>query len=106
MVPSAPRYDSRIVDAVRAFDDPRGSIAEVCRRVGEEATRLGLPRPSYVHIRRIVHAERERRRAEQEEARLRRDIAEDALADLLAGRGIDPYVLEQRIDRERARRRA
>ena len=59
---SAPRYDPRIVDAVRRLDDERVSMAETCRRVGDAAVALGLPRPSTVHLRRLVRAERERAR--------------------------------------------
>jgi hypothetical protein len=62
MVPLAPRYDPRIVRALRRLDDPQEPIAETCRRVGELAVRLGLTRPSYVHVRRLVLAERQRRR--------------------------------------------
>jgi hypothetical protein len=63
MVPAAPRYDVRLVRALRLLDDPKQPIAETCRRLGQVASRLGLPRPSYVHVRRLVHAERARRRA-------------------------------------------
>ena len=62
MVPLAPRYDRRVIKALRRLDDPRQPIAETCRRVGQVAVRLGLTRPSYVHVRRLVLAERERRR--------------------------------------------
>ena len=63
MASSAPRYDERIRAAARKLDDGRQSIAEVCRRVGQECDRLGLTRPSYVHLRRFIRAERERRNA-------------------------------------------
>ena len=58
----APRYDPRILAAVRKLDDGRQPMAEICRRVGEVSQGLGLTRPSYVHLRRIITAERERRR--------------------------------------------
>jgi hypothetical protein len=76
---SAPRYDRRVLAAVRRLDDERLPIAETCRRVGDAAAELGLPRPSYVHLRRIVKAERELRQA-------RREIAADLLSDLAAGK--------------------
>ncbi len=57
---AAPRYDGRLVAALRRLDDRRVSIAETCRRVGALAEELGVPRPSYVHLRRLVVAERER----------------------------------------------
>jgi hypothetical protein len=59
---AAPRYDRRLVEAARALDDRQDSMAETCRKVGAEADRLGLTRPSYVHLRRFIRAERERRR--------------------------------------------
>jgi len=58
MPAAAPRYDQRLLDAIRRVDDDTEPIAETCRRVGEVATALGLPRPSYVHVRRIVRMER------------------------------------------------
>jgi hypothetical protein len=70
--------------------------------VGEEADRLGLTRPSYVHLRRIVKAERERRR---ELAELARDIA----AHLASGRvprlgSVTERAREARLRAERRRR--
>lgn len=60
MTSSAPRYDVRLIRAIRRLDDKALPIAEVCRRVAAHAERLGLTRPSYVHVRRIVRSERER----------------------------------------------
>jgi hypothetical protein len=83
MPASAPRYDPRIIEAVRRLDDERLPMAETCRRVGDAAVELGLPRPSYVHLRRIVKADREIRRA-------RRQIAGDLLSDM--ARGLAPRI--------------
>ncbi len=44
------------------FDDRSHPIAETCRRVGAEAERLGLFRPSYQRIRVLVHEARRVRR--------------------------------------------
>ena len=66
-------------------------MAETCRRVGEAMADLGLTRPSYVHLRRLVKAQRDERR---ELAR----IARDAVADV--ARGLAP-----RVDLVAARRR-
>ena len=79
MPASAPRYDPRLLAALRTLDDERQPIAETCRRVGDAAERLGLTRPSYVHLRRIIKAERERRHALEE-------IKLDVLRDVLSGR--------------------
>ena len=68
MTASAPRYDLRLIRAIRRLDDESLPIAEVWRRVGATAARIGVPRPSYVHVRRIVVSERERA-AEQREIR-------------------------------------
>ena len=76
---SAPRYDERIRAAARKLDDGRQPIAEICRRVGRECDRLGLTRPSYVHLRRFIRAERERRNAVEA-------IRNELVADVFAGR--------------------
>src|SRR5438093_3793943 len=60
VVPSAPRYNRRIIELVRALDDRGESIAEICRRVGREAAQRGLTRPRYVHLRLVVQGERQR----------------------------------------------
>ena len=79
MPASAPRYDKSLLAALRRLDDGSQPIAETCRRMGEAADRLGLPRPSYVHVRRLVKAERERR---AELAAASRDL----VAELAAGK--------------------
>ena len=63
MVTIAPRYHPRLIRALRSLDDRRQPIAEICRRAGDVADRLGVTRPSYVHVRRLVLAERARRDA-------------------------------------------
>ena len=77
MVPLAPRYDPRLVEALRVLDDRREPIAEICRRVGVAAERLGLHRPSYVHLRRLLLAIRD----EEDAARERREAIRALLAD-------------------------
>src|SRR5262245_16023363 len=69
---SAPRYDQRLVDAITRFDDRRVPIAETCRRLADHAEALGLPRPSYVHLRRLIV---EQRLCQDE----RRELALDAV---------------------------
>src|SRR5437867_614448 len=58
----APRISHRLVEAVVRFDDRTVPIAETYRRVGAEAERLGLTRPSYQRIRVLVHESRRIRR--------------------------------------------
>ncbi|MDP8911036.1 MAG: hypothetical protein M3M94_03095 [Actinomycetota bacterium] len=58
----APRISPRLLEAVVHLDDPAVPIAEDSRRVGSEADRLGLTRPSYERIRLLVHESRRVRR--------------------------------------------
>jgi hypothetical protein len=59
---SAPRIDTRLVAAAELLDDRKVPIAETNRRVGEVAEALGLTRPSYENVRRVVHEARRRGR--------------------------------------------
>jgi hypothetical protein len=84
VVPLAPRYSPRILEAARALDDPREPMAETCRRVGVAAEAMGLPRPSYSHLPRFIREERER------SAAIRR-IVSDVTNQLVAGKVPHPY---------------
>jgi hypothetical protein len=86
----APRYDARILDAMRALDDRGQPLAETCRRVGEVAGALGLPRPSYVHLRRLILAERDREDAV-------RAVFDDVAGRMLVGRFVDSYDVADRL---------
>jgi hypothetical protein len=99
MPPGAPRYDSRILDAVLALDDRSVPIAETCRRVAEVADRLGIPRPSYVHLRRVILAERALDDADAERRAELRAIAADVIHALLRGRFVHPYEVADRVHR-------
>jgi len=72
MPAAAPRYDDRLVDAIGRLDRRDVPIAETCRRLGAFAERNGIPRPSYVHLRRLIV---ERRLFADE----RRELVRDAL---------------------------
>jgi hypothetical protein len=100
MAASAPRYDPRLLAAIRRLDDKSEPIAQTCRRVGDAADSLGLPRPSYVHVRRIVKAER--LRAEETAG-----LVGDLIGDALAGRAprLGPAVERSREAGGRARLR-
>jgi hypothetical protein len=50
------------LQALDQLDDQSVPIAETCRRLGAEADRLGLTRPSYQRIRELVHRSRSIRR--------------------------------------------
>ena len=53
--------DPRISALVAALDEDGMPAAETCRRVGAAAEEIGLIRPSYQHVRRVVRVERRRR---------------------------------------------
>jgi hypothetical protein len=93
----APRYDERLLEALRVLDDRRVPVAEVCRRVGREAERLGLPRPSYAHVRRLVRAERERQDAERERRAALRELAADVAVDIVVGKRVNAYDVADRV---------
>ena len=99
MLHFAPRYDHRLVEAIQALDDPRRPIAETCRRVGVVAERLRLPRPSYVHVRRYVLAERDRREADRLRKEALRDLAEEVVTDALLSRFVHAYEVADRAAR-------
>ena len=61
----APRISPRLLEALVRLDDRSVPIAEVNRRLGDEADRLRLPRPSYQRIRVLLHAVRLIRRRER-----------------------------------------
>jgi len=79
-----------VLELVHMLDDRSEPIAETCRRVGRGAERLGLTRPSYVHLRRIIHAERRR----HDELR---EIVGDVVGDLVRGVRVDTYEVADRV---------
>jgi hypothetical protein len=97
VVEIAPRYDRRILEAVRALDDRSESMAEISRRVGVAAAQLGLPKPSYVHLRRYIIAHREEEDAERARRDEIRRILLDAYYDFMQSRVIDAYDVAERI---------
>lgn len=99
MVPSARRYDPIVDTLVGELDDPATSMAETCRRVAERVQELGFTRPSLVHLRTLVRAERDQREAELRRREELGEIARDVAAAALAGRVPDPHWVLGRIDR-------
>jgi hypothetical protein len=55
MCSTAARLGPRLLAELERIDDGRLPIAEVNRRLGEAADRLGLRRPSYERVRVVVH---------------------------------------------------
>ncbi|HET8605986.1 MAG TPA: hypothetical protein VFL66_03045 [Gaiellaceae bacterium] len=58
MVACSPRISPLLLVALERLDDPSVPIAETARRLGREADRLGLTRPSYDRVRELVHERR------------------------------------------------
>jgi hypothetical protein len=54
----APRISWQLLEALVRLDDRTVPIAEVNRRLGREAWRFGLARPSYQRVRVLVHLSR------------------------------------------------
>jgi len=72
----------RLRELVAALDEDDVPAAATWRLVSETAAKVGLPRPSYPHVRRLVIAERRRRRARQE----LRDVLKEAASTIAGGR--------------------
>jgi hypothetical protein len=90
-----PRYSRRLLDAIERLALERVSIAEINRRVGAEAERLGCARPSYERVRELVHRARAFHAAYLP--------ASDILLDI-AFRARSPYALTELHNREPRRR--
>ena len=88
----APRIPHRLLVTLDRLDDRSIPIAETARRLGDEADRLGITRPSYQRIRELVHISRQMRRGPTTTSVLV-DVAfrvrpADALLDHLSGVGV------------------
>jgi hypothetical protein len=94
---SAPRYDPRLLEALLRLDDRAVPIAEVGRRLGRAADELGLTRPSYVHVRRLVTALREWQDDEAERRRALRGLAVEVATDVALARWVNAYEVAARV---------
>lgn len=89
----------RLRELVAALDEDDVPTAATWRLVGETAAKTGLPRPSYPHVRRLVAAERRRRRARNE----LRDLVKEAANAVAAGRAPSyDYTLGRLLDAQAA----
>ncbi|HET7045981.1 MAG TPA: hypothetical protein VFI37_14125 [Gaiellaceae bacterium] len=89
MTSSSPRISPRLAALVELLAERGERPAEIRRRVGDEADRLGLPHPSYETVRRIAREWRTRPRYPTA-AEVLADVAfrvrpPDAIVDQLAG---------------------
>ena len=87
----------RILDAIRRLDTREESLAEVCRRIGDAAWELDAPRPSYVHLRRLLLEKRAREDAARERRRALMKLASDIERDLRRGRVVNAYEVAERV---------
>jgi hypothetical protein len=93
----APRISPKLLEAIVRLDDKAVPIAETSRRVGGEAERLGLTRPSYERVRELVHESRRLRRRQPSTAAVLLDVAfrvrpPESVVDHLAGIGLPPLA--------------
>jgi hypothetical protein len=58
----APAVRPQLLVLIDALDDDRRGIASIWRELGRAARARGLFQPSYETVRRLVHAQRDRRR--------------------------------------------
>jgi len=82
-----------LLEALVRLDDRLVPIAEINRRVGREAERLGLRRPSYQRVRVLVHHSRRLRRSRPTTATVLVDVTlrvrpPEAIIDHLSGVGV------------------
>lgn len=89
----------RIADLAVALDREDEPMAATWRVVGDSAAKLGLPRPSYPYVRRLVLAERRRRLLRRE----RNAALKQAASTFAAGRvpGFD-YTVGRLLDAQAA----
>jgi hypothetical protein len=90
--------DPRIAVLVVELDDEDEPFAETWRRVGRAAEQLGLKRPSYQHVRRLVRIERRRRRLQA----AGRQVLGRAASTAMAGRVPSAVLVLERLRELRA----
>jgi hypothetical protein len=95
---AVPQNDPRLAVLAGALDQEDVPAAETWRRVCRAAERLGLPSPSYQHVRRLVRVERRRRQIGREA----RDVLTGVVSSSAAGRVPSAvFVLERLRELER-----
>lgn len=106
MPSSSPRTCWPIVAAIGDLDERNASIAEVWRRTSALADELGVTRPSYEQVRRLVHRVREIRDLPGSadvvvDFLLRRRTPDNTLDELIE-RSFDRRALREMIEKERS----
>jgi hypothetical protein len=74
-------------------------MAETCRRVAGRVQELGFVRPSLVHLRRLVAAERDFREVERQRQEAIDEVVRDVAARIALGRIPDPHWVIERFER-------
>lgn len=97
MPDSAPRFPWPLVETIRTLAGSERTIAQIWRDAGAFAERSGFCRPSYEHVRRLVH----RQRALNE-----LPTASEAVLDGWLRVRSPQNAMDVAIDRARARRAA
>jgi hypothetical protein len=90
----APRLDPRLHRRLVRLDRPDVAIAETHRRLGAYAWSIGVFRPSYEHVRRLVHALRALRRARARGRRTTATLLVEAVYNLKPPRPLVDHVLD------------
>lgn len=85
--------DPRVAVLVAELDSPKAPVAETWREVAGAAERLGMRRPSYQHVRRLVRIERRRRQLEA----TGREVLGRAATTLAAGRVPSAVLVLERL---------
>jgi len=85
--------DPRIAVLVADLDEVDAAAAETWRQVASAAERLGMRRPSYGHVRRLVRIERRRRQLEA----AGREVLGRAATTLAAGRVPSAVLVLERL---------
>ncbi|HWL32498.1 MAG TPA: hypothetical protein VNP89_02735 [Gaiellaceae bacterium] len=85
--------DPRVAVLVAELDSPDAPMAQTWRDVAAAAERLGMRRPSYQHVRRLVRIERRRRQLEA----AGREVFGRAATTLAAGRVPSAVLVLERL---------
>jgi hypothetical protein len=90
----APRLDERLHRELARLDDPGVPIAETYRRLAAFARTQHLFRPSYEHVRRLVHILRRVRRALRDRRRATAGVLFDLAYNLKPPTALVDHLLD------------
>ena len=93
--------DPRLRELVAVAYESDVAAAEIWRRVGDAAAQIGMRRPSYSTVRRLVRRERRRRQAQAEV----RAAAREAVLAIGSSRVVDLPIALEKLELARAKER-